>query len=598
MKSVTYYRIGFWLPLFVFAFLSASAQTAKEADLVIYNARIYTQDLSKPTVSAVAIKDGKFIATGSDIDVLKYAIKATKKIDAGGRIVIPGLNDNHIHIIRGGRFYNLELRWDGVPTLKRAMEMLKEQAARTPDGQWVRVVGGWNEYQFEEKRLPTLDEINKAVPDKPVFISYLYSKAFINKTGLRALNIVDTTSNPVGGLIEKDIDGQPTGLLVAEPSAMILYSTIAKLPILGREETINSTKQFLTELNRFGVTSASDPGGGGHVYPTDYNVIETLAKAGQLTVRIPFYLSAQTAGKELAEYKKWMAMLDPGHPDESLRENGLLHEGGGEGLVASAGDFENFLYPRPELVPQMESQLKEVVKAIMSHRWDFRIHATYNESITRFLAVFEEVNKTVPFKNIRWYIDHAETISDDNLKRIKALGGGIALQNRMAYQGELFIRRYGKQKAATTPSLRKILDLKIPTGLGTDATRVGTYNPWISIYWAVTGKTMGGTQLYAGSNRLSRAEALQLYTVGSAWFSKEEKIKGRIQVGQYADMVILTADFFSVPDEEIRNIEAALTITDGKVVYAKEAFSAFAPAPLPVLPVWSPVKFYGGYYHK
>jgi hypothetical protein len=264
-------------------------------------------------------------------------------------------------------------------------------------------------------------------------------------------------------------------------------------------------------------------------------------------------------------------------------------------LVFSAADFEDFLEPRPDLAGSLETELKDVVSLLAANKWPFRLHATYDESITRFLNVFEDVNRDVPFRGLNWFFDHCETISDRNLERVKALGGGIAIQHRMAYQGEYFIQRYGKQAAERTPPVRTMLELGIPVGAGTDATRVASYNPWASLYWLVTGKTVGGASMYPDKNRLTREEALQLYTQGSSWFSSEAGKKGAIAEGQLADLVALTDDYLSVPEEKIKSIESVLTIVGGKVVHATEEFASHAPPPLPVLPEWSPVKVFGGY---
>jgi hypothetical protein len=223
------------------------------------------------------------------------------------------------------------------------------------------------------------------------------------------------------------------------------------------------------------------------------------------------------------------------------------------------------------------------------------LHATYDESITRFLNVFEEVNRDVPFKGLNWFFDHCETISDKNLERVKALGGGIAVQHRMAFQGEYFMERYGKQAAERTPPVRKMLELGLPVGAGSDATRVASYNPWVSLYWLTTGKTVGGVSMYPDKNCLSREEALRLYTQGSSWFSSEIGKKGALSTGQLADLVVLTDDFFSVPEENIQGIESVLTVVGGKIVHAADEFASHAPPPIPVLPEWSPVKVFGGY---
>jgi len=589
-------RSLFILLLVIFKINASIAQ--QKADIIIINGRVSLLDDSNTETEAVAITGNKFTITGTNQQVLKLKGKQTKTIDANGNRVIPGLFDSHLHVIRGGRFYNSELRWDGVNNLKRALEMLKEQSQRTPEGQWVRVVGGWNEQQFKEKRLPTLDEINEVTGNVPVFILYLYGRAWLNKAGLKKLNINADTPSPPGGLIEKDNDGNPTGLLVAEPNAFILYATLAKLPELSNEEKINSTIQYMTELNRLGVTAVMDAGGGFQNFPDDYAITDSLNKLGQLTVRLPYFLFAQKKGTELNDYTKWIRMVEINdHGNNNINTVDYYVTGGGENLISEAADFENFLFPRPDLPATMEINLKAVIQLLVKNHWPFRIHATYNESITRDLNVIEEVNKETPLNGLIWFIDHAETISEKNLKRIKALGGGIAIQHRMAYQGETFIHRYGKKTALEAPPIKKILELNIPVGLGTDGTRVASYNPWIALYWITTGKTIGGTQVLSKENTIDRITALRLMTAGGYSLIKEDT-NGKIKEDYHADLVILDRDFFTVGEEEIKNISSKLTIVDGKIVYADLEFSKFTPAFSPVIPDWSPVKYYGGYQNK
>ncbi len=264
-------------------------------------------------------------------------------------------------------------------------------------------------------------------------------------------------------------------------------------------------------------------------------------------------------------------------------------------LVFSAADFEDFLEPRPEMPPVMEDELKTVIRHLVQNRWPFRLHATYDETISRALDIYEEVNREVPFDGLHWFFDHCETISDRNMERIKALGGGIAVQDRMAFQGEYFVDRYGKKQAQRTPPIRRMLELGIPVGAGTDATRVSSYNPFVALYWLITGKTVGGFALYPAANRLDRMEALRLYTVGSSWFSSEEGKKGSIVPGQLADLSVLSADYLSIPEEDIRHLESVLTRVGGHVVFASGEFKRLGMSPLPVSPDWSPVKTYGGY---
>ena len=559
-------------------------------DSILFNGRITTLDPAKPSASAVAIDRGVFAAVGSDREIMALRGAKTKVLDLRGRLVIPGLNDSHTHLIRGGLNYNMELRWDGVPSLAEALAMLREQARRTPAPQWVRVVGGWSEFQFAERRMPTLAEINAAAPDTPVFILHLYARALLNAAALRAVGYTKDTPDPPGGMIERDAYGNPTGMLIAKPNALILYSTLGKGPKLPFEYQLNSTRHFMRELNRLGITSVIDAGGGFQNYPDDYAVVEQLHRDGELTVRIAYNLFTQKPKGELADFQRWTSSVQP-HQGDTMYH----HNGAGEMLVFSAADFEDFLEPRPELTGTMEEELYPVVRLLAEKRWPFRLHATYDQTIARALSVFERVNCELPLDGVHWIIDHAETITPRSMERVKALGGGIAIQHRMAYQGEYFVDRYGAKAAEETPPIRRMLDMGLPVGAGTDATRVASYNPWIALYWLVSGRTVGGLPLTANSARLDRTTALRLWTEGSAWFSSEDGKKGRIAPGQFADVVALDRDYFSVPEEEIKAIASVLTLVGGRVVHGDAEFKDLAPPLPPVMPDWSPVRSYCGY---
>jgi len=588
MKSLTYTALV--------ASLLAVGIAHAQADLILMNGHIATMAKPGEFVQALAVKDGKIAATGSNARIMRLKRSNTQLIDVQGRTVIPGLNDSHLHVIREGLNYNMELRWDGVRSLKRALDMLKEQASRTPDGEWIKVVGGWSEQQFEEKRLPTLAEINAAVPDKPVFILYLYGLGFLNQKGVETLGY-DQNTHYKDGQVQLGADGKPTGLLIAKPNAMVLYATLGKTNKLSRDDQLNSTVQFYSELNRLGVTSAIDAGGGGQAYPDDYGVSIELAQGGKLTVRTSYYLFAQKPGQELADFQRWVAQVPLHQNQHMFYPNGFGAEGGGENLVWSAGDFENFLEPRPDLPGQMEDDLEKVLTLLVSHRWPFRIHATYGESIERDLAVIEKVNQKIPLNGLRWIVDHGETITDAQIRRIKQLGGGIAVQDRMHFQGESYWKQYGAQ-TRQMPPLRKMLDLGVPVGLGTDGTRVSSYNPWPAVYWALSGKTAGGMSMWQPRDLLSRYEALKLITQGSAWMSGEEQRKGRLVPGQYADLAVLPSDYFSMDVKKIAQLQSLLTIVNGKVVYAQGAYRALAPQLPAVSPAWSPVATFGGYQNQ
>jgi predicted amidohydrolase YtcJ len=562
-------------------------------DMILTNAKITTLDRGNPQAEALAVRDGLILAVGEEGAVRAAAGPDAEVIDAGGRRVIPGLIDSHMHIIRGGLNYNMELRWDGVPSLAIAMDMLKRQAENTPPPQWVRVVGGFTEHQFAEKRLPTIEELNAAAPETPVFILHLYDRALLNAAALRAVGYTGDTPNPPGGEIVRDSAGNPTGLLLAQPNATILYSTLAKGPKLPPEYQLNSTRHFMREMNRLGVTGVIDAGGGFQNYPDDYEIIEKLHGDGELTLRISYNLFTQKPTEELADFAGWAKQVKPGDGDDTYR-----HNGAGEMLVYSAADFEDFRQPRPNMAPSMEGDLEPVVRLLAENRWPWRLHATYDETITRALDVFEKVNRDVAFDGLHWFFDHAETISDRNIDRIAALGGGIAVQHRMAYQGEYFVERYGAKAAERTPPIARMMAAGVPVGAGTDATRVASYNPWVSLSWLVTSRTVGGLELYPSANRMDRETALRLWTEANTWFSNEEGRKGQLKAGQFADFAVLSDDYFTVPDSEIPHLASVLTVLGGKVVHGEGDYLPLAPELPKAMPDWSPVATFGGYYRR
>ena len=580
--------------------------------LLLYNGKVATLESDSSFEEAIAVSPstGLVLATGGSKQLLTaYGGQPnTRTVDVGGRTIIPGLIDSHLHFIREGNNFTMELRWDGVRSLRQALAMVADQARRTPAGQWVRVVGGWCEAQFEEKRLPTLAELDEAGGDRPVFVLHLYDCALVNRAGMALLGYTAATPNPPSGEIVRHADGTPTGVLIARPNAFLLYNTLDKLPKLSDADKRNSTIAYGRELNRFGLTSCLDPGGGFQAYPNDYSVIKQLDEDKALTVRISYSLFPQRPKKELDDFKAWAAIVKPGDGSAFLR---ML--GAGEMLAFSAADFEDFKEARPDLGHDMEGDLLPIVRFLVSKRWPFRLHATYGESIERELALFEQVEHEQPgsLSSLHWFIDHAETISERDIARIKALGGGIAVQHRMAFQGEYFVQRYGAAEATHSPPIAAMRHLNVPVGAGTDGTRVATYNPWVSLQWLVTGKTVAGLQLYTpnytdcdpNSNVSTRAEALRMWTMDNTWFCNEEHLKGKLAPGMFADLAVLKQDYFTIDENSIGQIEADMTMVAGKVVYVDPlSYSAYQALPLPapydpatISPSWSPVRVYGGY---
>src|SRR5437899_1144813 len=387
----------------------------------------------------IAIRGGTIAAVGSAADMEGLRGPNTQVIDAGGRAVIPGINDAHTHFIRGGLTYTNEVRWDGVPSLAEGLRRVREQARRTPAPHWVQVIGGWTWAQFAEQRHPTLEEINAATGDTPCMIMHLYDRAWLNRAGIRALGWTKDTPNMFGGAIERDASGHPTGLVMSTTSVASLVSVWLRIPRLSPEDQILSTRHFMREHNRLGVTSVIDAGGGGQNYPDNYAAIAKLAADGQMTLRIGYTLFAQAPGKELENYTAWAKLVKLGQGNDYYRMIGT-----GEYILYAAGDVANFAkdYPVPP-AGVMEKNLSAVVKFIVGQGWPFRQHTTFDASASRVLDVLEQVNREIPLKNLRWGLDHCETLKPATLERLAALGGSIDIQNRMSLDGEAFLKKYG-----------------------------------------------------------------------------------------------------------------------------------------------------------
>jgi predicted amidohydrolase YtcJ len=564
------------------------------ADTLIVNARVNTLDPRKPRAEAIAIKGERIVAVGSAAELEVHRNMNTRVIDAGGRTVIPGINDAHTHFIRGGLTYTNEVRWDGVPSLAEGMRRVREQARRTPAPHWVQVIGGWTWAQFSEKRFPTLDEINAATGDTPCMIMHLYDRAWLNRSAVRVLGWEKEAPKLFGGYVERDAGGNPTGLVMSTTSLASLVAVWLRVPRLSPEEQITSTRHFMREHNRLGVTSVIDAGGGGQNFPDNYAAIAKLAADNQLTLRIGYELFAQAPGKELANYQAWSKMVKIGEGNDYYRMIGA-----GEYISYAAGDPANFAKDWVVAPPGvMESQFAEITKLLAGQKWPFRQHTTFDATASRVLNVLEQVNREVPLKDLRWGLDHCETLSPKTLERVAALGGSINIQNRMSLDGEAFLQKYGAQLAADAPPIKRIREMGIPLACGTDANRATSYNPWIGVHWLLTGKTLGGAKLQGDQNLLDRTEALRLYTAGGAWMSSEEDKKGTLQAGKFADLVFLSGDYFSMPVDEVKNLESVLTMVGGRVAYGAGPYSQLDAPPPPSLPDWLPVRHYGGYHRN
>ncbi|MGS2762969.1 amidohydrolase [Sinomicrobium sp. M5D2P9] len=571
------------------------------ADMIVFNAKITTGSLTKPEASALAVKRGRLYAVGTDAEILELKDNNTKLIDAVGRRLIPGINDAHTHVLNE-RSYNYNVRWEGVPTLERALEMLTEQAKRTPEGHWVKVIGGWSPYQFKENRLPTIEEIRKAVPNRPAIVQYAYNRAYLNELAMEAFGVgTDKFPDSPETIFEKDKNGNYTGVVHSYTFTFAALELMVPQP--SDEEQISSITNAINDMNRFGVTTAVDAASI-YGYPHGHAPIQQLTKENRLNIRMPFIdlqfgdtNSASLVDAEINVVTR-KSPISAGENLHPTMTHGHEYEGTGEILRLEIHDHENF--DRPAVIIDeelMHRYIKEDITKLIEKGIPFRLHISYNENITAFLDALETINEKTPLDGLRWSIEHAETITPENIARVKRLGGGIALDMKMAMHGDGFIKTYNVGKALQTPRLRALVDSGIPLAITTDAFRASSYNPWIGISWMTTGKSVSGSEILAKDNRLTREEALKLVTVGPTWFENQEGEMGKIIPGHFADFALLDKDYFTIPDEEIKTISSVLTVVDGRVVFGAKDYSELSPKLPETLPEWSAVKYFGGYYN-
>jgi len=479
--------------------------------------------------------------------------------------------------------------------------MLTEQANRTPDGHWVKVIGGWSPYQFEENRHPTLEELNKAVPNRPFIVQYAYNRAFLNDLAMQALG-VGTPRFPMmpGTVVETDSAGSYTG--VVEGFTFQFLAMEGMVPPPSPEEQLSSLIYLIHDLNRFGITSVVDAMSLA-AYPQGHAPIQSLARDDRLNVRFSFIelgfgdpnISSWVDTHINAVTRK--APISPGENIHPTMAHGHEYEGMGEGLRAELHDHENF--DQPAVIVDEDAMRRYVfddVMTLVKRRIPFRVHISYNENITPFLDALERVNQQRPLDGLRWSLEHAETITPENIERVRRLGGAIALDAKMALSGDAFVATHGRDTALQTPRLRALVDSGVPLALTSDGFRASCYNPWVGISWSVSGKTVSGSEVLAKDQRVSREEALKLYTLGAAWFEQQENERGRIAAGNLADFALLGADYFTVPEDEIKHIASVLTIVDGRVVFGAGPYNSLSPQLPEPLPEWSPIKYFGGYY--
>ena len=532
---------------------------AQVPDTVLVNGKILTVDAQFSTRDALAIRDGKILAVGSSGDMRKLAGPRSRVIDLQGRTVIPGLIDSHLHAIRAAETFATEVNWIGAPTLADALGRIHEASRTMKPGAWLIVAGGWNVQQFKENRRPTQAELVAAAPDNPVYVQLGYGWAMLTPSALKALSIASDADVPAGGRLEKDASGKPTGAISGGQGAII--ALFDKLPKPTFDQQVDGTKKFFRELNRLGLTGVVDPGGN-NLAPEDYQAVFKVWRDNRMTVRVAYTLCGQTPGAEFSELKNLVALMPQGFGDDMLRFNGL-----GERITAAMNNN-----PRP--TDADKEQYYQIVKWAAERGLSLTMHWNNDASVDQLLSIFERVNRDVPIASLRWSIAHLNDASPATLNRMKALGIGWTVQDAMYFGGEGYVQQAGAEAARRVPPVNTGTKIGVPIGGGTDAHRVASYNPFTSLQWFLDGKTVGGVAIRGAEETPDRAAALRFYTLGSAWFSFDEKKRGSLEPGKLADLAVLSQDYMTVPVSEIHNTESLLTLVGGKVVYAAGPFKS------------------------
>ncbi|HET8697156.1 MAG TPA: amidohydrolase [Gammaproteobacteria bacterium] len=546
------------------AVLAGRPAHAQPADLVLLGGKVVTVDARDTVARALAIRDGRVLAVGDDAAIRKLAGAETQLIDLGGRTVIPGLIDSHLHAIRAALSFSTEVNWIGARSLEDALGRIRAAAKNRPPGAWLIVAGGWNELQFAERRRPTQAELEAAAPANPVYVQLGYGWAVLTDDGFAKLGISSDADLPAGGKLERDASGKPTGAVTGGQAAII--ALFDRLPRPTYAEQVEGTKAFFTELNRLGLTGVVDPGGN-NLFAGDYQALFDVWRHRALTVRVAYTLNGQTAGRELEELQQLTALLPMGFGDDMLKFNGI-----GERITLAMNN-------NPNPSDADKEQYYRVVKWAAEHGLSLTMHWGPDATVHHLLDVFERVNREVAVAPLRWSIAHLNDASEETLARMHALGVGWTVQDAMYFGGDALVARGGPDAGRRIPPVMTGKRLGVAMGAGTDAHRVASYNPFTALQWFLDGKTVSGAAIRGPEETPARLDALRLYTLGSAWFSFDDDQRGSLEPGKLADLAVLSADYLTVPVDAVGRIESVLTLVGGKIVYAAGPFAALGSGP-------------------
>jgi predicted amidohydrolase YtcJ len=526
--------------LFVLAGCAGIGEQRGPADVVLLNGKVVTVDQRFSIADGLAVKGDRIIAVGSNSDIRQLVGPGTRVVELGGRTVIPGLIDNHTHAIRAAERWTQEARIDGITSRKQALDIIAAKARAARPGEWVLVLGGWTEDQFVDgKGGFTREELDAAAPDNPVLAQVLFARGYANTLALKA-----------AGLDRED----PARLRVLPPPAI---SRVRKaIPPVPGDEWRAGLRALMRDFNRVGLTSVIDVGGNGFTL-RHYEPIAEFDRTGELTLRFYYmrYMSAERT-EDVEGVISQIGKLTPRAGSDYFRLLGI-----GENVFGPTTDNT---YRPFEPSDAAFDQWERLAAAAATRGLQVHQHMTHDTTIRAFLDRIERVNASTPILPLRWTLAHLDGISKSTLERVRRLGVGVAVHSRPSIQGQMVIKRWGNV-GLDMPPLRMIRDSGVVMGLGSDTTIVAPYNPFVSLWWAVTGKMLDGTRV--NSQTLTRAEALAAHTRANAWLMFEEKQLGTLEPGKLADLVVLDRDYLTVPEDAIKDLKPVLTMVGGKVVY-------------------------------
>jgi len=539
----------------ILAALAATCLCAQQGppDLILSNGKVITVDERFTIAQALAVRGDRIVAVGTNQEIGQMAGPNTRRIDLRGRSVIPGLIDNHMHLLRGASTWIKEVRWDGVTSRKQAVEMLKARAKAAKPGDWIYNMGGWTHQQFADDPKPfTREELDQIAPANPVALQESYYQVFLNSRALQELGIAATDPPQfVKGSIQRDESGKPTGIIRGDIAAT--RPVQAKLPKVSPDQLEAATADLLKDMNQAGLTSVGVPG----CIPDVLQILQKWKAEGHLNVRI-FCIegNAPATPEQVDRYLPQIVKMKLFQGDSFIDTIFF-----GESVYGPLHDPMFALKSDPQ-ADQLE-QWRRVAMEVAKNGLPLHVHAELHTTIDAFLDQIEAINKEHPIKGLRWTLAHVNQINAAELERMKRLDMYAAVHPWAVINGGIMHEGFG-DGADDMPPLRTIQNSGIMWGLGTDGTAANQTRPFQTLYFAVTGKMVGGTKVIRQT--ISREDALIAHTRHNAYFVFQEDNLGSIQPGKLADLVVLDRDYLTIPADQIKDIKPVMTMVGGRLV--------------------------------